>query len=88
MESVAIRGVSNKIYTHLIYAWIDREDWIPYFGIGFNAEFGTFHNSNNGDEIVGASSNNNNCGTGDGITFALSKWAVFLKMVYRLIDIA
>lgn len=71
LESAQMQGYSNKIYTHLSYTWIDREDWIPYLGIGFNAEFGSHNNNNN------ATANNN--ATGNNLSFALSKWAVLMK---------
>jgi hypothetical protein len=73
LESAELRGFSNKIYTHLSYTWIDREDWIPYLGIGFNAEFGSHKNNNDNGSI------NNNSSSGGGITFAISKWAVLMK---------
>ncbi|HEX4069085.1 MAG TPA: hypothetical protein VHX42_03230 [Candidatus Babeliales bacterium] len=66
IEGAETRGSSNKIFSHFSYTWIDREDWIPYLGIGFDAEFG-----NNG--------NNNNDNMCDGISAALSEWAIFVK---------
>ena len=71
LKHAGISGTSNKIYTHISYTWIDREDWIPYLGIGANAEFGSHKNNNN------ATINNDN--SGNHISFALSKWAVLLK---------
>lgn len=62
------RGSSNKIFSHFSYTWIDREDWIPYLGIGFDAEFGNHGNDDN-----------NNSGCDNGINCALSEWAVFVK---------
>jgi hypothetical protein len=62
------RGSSNKFFTHFSYTWIDREDWIPYFGIGSEIEFG-----NTGDN----NDSNSNCN--NGISCALSKWAVLVK---------
>lgn len=70
-EGAEMRGMSNKIFTHLSYTWIDREDWIPYLGIGFNAEFGSHKN--------GVDNTINNNGSSGGLSFALSKWAVLLK---------
>jgi len=62
------RGTSNKFFTHFSYTWIDREDWIPYLGVGGYAEFGhTGHGDNNG----------NPCN--NGISCALSKWAILVK---------
>lgn len=67
IEGAESRGSSNKLFSHFSYTWIDREDWIPYLGIGFDAEFGNHGDNNNG------SCNNN------GINCALSEWAVFVK---------
>ena len=39
-EGAQTRGVTHKLFTHLSYSWSDREDYIPYLGIGASAEFG------------------------------------------------
>ena len=64
------RGSSNKLFTHFSYTWVDREDWIPYLGIGGEAEFG---NTSHSDE------NDNNSLCDNGISCALSKWAILVK---------
>ncbi len=64
------RGSSNKIFTHFSHTWIDREDWIPYLGIGFYAEFG---NTGHDDE----NESNNSCD--HGISCALSEWGIMVK---------
>jgi hypothetical protein len=69
IEGAETHGSSNKLFTHFSYTWVDREDWIPYLGIGFQAEFG---NSGNDDEC-----NDNPCD--NGVNCALSKWAVLVK---------
>jgi hypothetical protein len=63
------RGSSNKFFTHFSYTWVDREDWIPYLGIGFYAEFG---NTGQDDE-----NESNNCD--HGISCALSEWGIMVK---------
>jgi hypothetical protein len=63
------RGSSNKIFTHFSYTWIDREDWIPYLGIGCYAEFG---NTDHNDE-------NENSECNHGISCALSEWGILVK---------
>ncbi|MCX5922160.1 MAG: hypothetical protein NTX86_02435 [Candidatus Dependentiae bacterium] len=35
------KGISHKIFTHLNYMWIDRDEWVPYVGIGAEVEFGS-----------------------------------------------
>jgi hypothetical protein len=71
IEGAEIRSISNKVFTHFSYTWIDREDWVPYLGIGFQAEFGSHHPHNN--------NNNSNSCDDDSISCALSKWAILLK---------
>lgn len=63
------RGSSNKLFTHFSHTWVDREDWIPYLGIGCEVEFG---NTGNGDDNNGSSCDH-------GISCALSKWAILVK---------
>ncbi len=63
------RGSSNKLFTHFSYTWVDREDWIPYLGIGGEAEFGNTSQDDNNDS--GSCDN--------GISCALSKWAILVK---------
>lgn len=70
IKGAETRGSSNKIFTHFSHTWVDREDWIPYLGIGFYAEFG---NTGNGDD------NDNNTSCDHGISCALSKWAILIK---------
>ncbi len=60
-------GLSNTVFTHFNYTWADREGWIPYLGIGGQAEFA--HNSDNcSDDSC------NSC-----ISCALSQWGIWLK---------
>lgn len=69
VQGAQTRGSSNKLFTHFSYTWIDREDWIPYLGAGFYAEFGnTGHDDHNG---------NNDCD--HGISCALSEWGIMVK---------
>jgi hypothetical protein len=69
LEGAETRGSSNKIFTHFSYTWVDREDWIPYLGIGFNAELGH----------TGDNDNFNSTSCDNGISCSLSKWAVLVK---------
>jgi len=72
LEGAETRGSSNKLFTHLSYTWVDREDWIPYIGIGFNAEFGNTGNDDNENDT------NSSCND-NGVSCALSKWAILIK---------
>ena len=61
------KGMSSKVFTHFSYTWADRDRWIPYLGIGGQAEFA--HNSNDCCE-----SPCDSC-----FACALSQWGVWLK---------
>jgi hypothetical protein len=62
-------GLTNKLFTHFSYAWNQREQWIPYVGIGGEVEFN--HN------------NNSSCDTDcrECISCGLSQWGIWLKGV-------
>jgi hypothetical protein len=65
------KGQSHKLFTHLSYTW-DRDNWVPYLGIGGSGEFG--QNDSNCDSDCDTSSNCNSC-----IKCSLSQWSVWLK---------
>ena len=60
-------GMSSKLFTHFSYAWKERKNWIPYLGIGGEAEF--HHNSSNKCEQAC-----DQC-----ISCAISQWGVWIK---------
>ena len=62
------KGMSSKLFTHLSYTWADQDRWIPYLGIGGEAEFA--HNSNDHCD----DSCKDSC-----FACALSQWGVWLK---------
>ncbi len=47
LEGASTRGISNKVFTHFNYTWNDCECWVPYLGIGGEAEFGQRFCNNN-----------------------------------------
>jgi hypothetical protein len=75
------KGMSNKVFTDIGYTW-NREDYVPYLGVGFEAEFGT----NSGDDC--GDCNDNECGNcdsdcdnvqGNCVKCSLSQWGVWIK---------
>jgi len=38
-DSGRTKGLSQKVFTHFSYAWLDNEDWTPYLGVGAEIEF-------------------------------------------------
>jgi hypothetical protein len=86
------RGISNKVFTHLNWAWADREDckWTPYLGIGAEVEFGGGNNGGgwwwNNNNCNNPYNTNNNCATNTcspnncSTNVALSQWGVWFKV--------
>jgi len=84
------KGLSNSVFTELNYTWIDRECWVPYFGIGARVEFGN-NNSNNcnvistNSVVTTSTSCNTNCNTNCDLccdncdTCSVTKWAVWIQ---------
>ena len=91
LTAAQTRGISNKIFTHFSYTWVDRDRWVPYIGGGVSAEFGSGHGKK--DNCPDSSSNkcpnksttkttnacDNLCGDSSGTKCAISKWAIELK---------
>jgi hypothetical protein len=92
--SAGTRGISNKVFTHFNYTWIDCEDWIPYVGIGASAEFGSTgeRGNNNNNTVSSTAVVTNGCNTGCNTTCntnnncgnkcsdcSISQWAVWIK---------
>jgi len=77
------QGISNKIFGHVGYNW-ECECWNPFFGIGFEAEFGQ-HNGrdcNNDCDTDCKTSCKDECDDslqGDCVRCALSQWGIWLK---------
>lgn len=91
-DSASTKGLSNKIFTHFSYSWLDNEDWTPYLGLGAEIEFA----QQNGDCSSQACNTNpcanNNCSgsscvssTGcsscdsDCMRCGISQWGVWIK---------
>lgn len=75
-EGAATKVQSHKVFTHLGYTWVDREDWVPFIGIGAEVEFG--QHSNNDCNKTTTTTTTNTCSSSSNNT-ALSQWAVWLK---------
>lgn len=75
-EGAETKLQSHKIFTHVNYTWIDREDWIPFIGIGAEVEFGRGSHHNDADDKTTTTVASNVSSTVNG---ALSQWGVWLK---------
>jgi hypothetical protein len=88
------KGISNKLFSHFGYNGNTREwcNWIPYFGIGFEAEFGSSEHNDCDDDCSASCSNNcttgcsascssdcNNSLQGECLKCNLSQWGVWIK---------
>lgn len=92
LDLTGTRGISHKLFTHLNYAWTNREDssWTPYLGVGAEVEFGKTEGSCCNDDC------NTDCDTGCSTTScapkacatvksccedcAISQWGVWFKV--------
>jgi len=78
------KGLSHTIFTHLSYTW-DRDNWIPYLGIGGSAEFGKSDcdNCSSSSSCSTSTSCTTSCSTSscnDCCTYcSLSQWSVWVK---------
>lgn len=71
------QATSNKVFTHINYAWKNSAHWTPYLGVGAEAEFG--HGSCATDCNSCTTSCNGNCCTGHCYHCVPSQWGVWLK---------
>jgi len=81
LDGARTRGMSNKVFAFANYTWLDQENWIPYLGLGFEAEFGK-HRSHDDDQAASTTAFNPTVVNSDSssMTVALSKWAVSVKV--------
>ncbi len=70
LSGAETKGISHKIFTHVNYTWVDREDWIPYVGVGGEVEFG----QNDSDTKTTDNTSCDSC-----LRCSLSKWGLWLK---------
>jgi hypothetical protein len=78
------QGISHKIFTHIGYTWIEREDCIPFLGFGGEVEFGQ-NNSDNCNSCA-SSCEKRVCDSpcdedlhGDCFRCSLSQWGIWIK---------
>ncbi len=67
------KGLSNKVFTHFAYNWYDRQDWIPYLGIGGEVEFG------GGKSCCTTRNANCNACCSSCTNTAISQWGLWIK---------
>ncbi len=82
------KGMSHKIFTHLSYTW-DRDNWIPYLGIGGSGEFGRNACCSGCTSCSTSSSCTTSCTTTSGccssssscdcLRSSLSQWSIWVK---------
>ncbi len=83
------KGISNKIFSHIGYTCADVDScYSPYFGIGFEVEFGQGQGNHCDDECDNNNNDcNNNCNDdceddqncNDCVKCALSQWGIWAK---------
>lgn len=75
VELQGTKGISNTVWTHLSYTW-DRDNWMPYLGIGGAAEFGS-GSCDDCDDCDNTCTGNSSCDSC--FKCSLSQWSVWLK---------
>ncbi len=92
-SSAQTKGLSQKVFTHFSYAWLDNEDWTPYLGFGAQVEFAQEDSNKCAKDSCNtnpcansgcsgqACSANNTCFTCDDdcLRCAVSQWGVWIK---------
>ncbi|HTM06160.1 MAG TPA: hypothetical protein VL201_02875 [Patescibacteria group bacterium] len=77
IEGAATKVQSHKLFTHVGYTWVDREDWVPFIGVGAEVEFGRSHHGSHGCP-ANTTTTTSTCSSSS-INTALSQWGVWLK---------
>jgi len=78
------KGISNKLFSHAGYTWINKNDWVPYLGVGFEVEWGT--TGNNCDDCDDCDNSCDECGVdcneanGNCLKCALTQWGIWTKV--------
>jgi hypothetical protein len=82
-EGARTKGLSNKVFGHVNYSWMDSyEDYVPFVGLGGFAEFGSSSDccstcSTSCNDNCNSCSCDNDCSCCKNV--ALSQWGVWLK---------
>lgn len=79
------KGISHKLFYHMNYTWLEKEEWVPYFGWGAEAEWATSSDNDcdndrkdECDTSCDAESDQNKT-NGACIKCGLSQWGVWAK---------
>src|SRR5690606_38967687 len=75
VEFTETKGISHKVFTHVSYTW-DRDNWVPYLGIGGSAEFGKAPSCGDCDTSCNTVCVDE-CDTC--VSCAVSQWSVWVK---------
>jgi len=71
------KGLSHKVFGHIGYTWVDRENWVPYLGVGASAEFGS---NDSRDRDKDCDTDGSVCGKDSScLRCSASQWGVWLK---------
>ncbi len=89
-ESAATKGLSHKVFAHFSYQWLDKENYVPFLGVGGSGEFAnnsgnccpntcpTTASSGTSKSCVTSSCCKDDCDTACK-RCALSQWSVWVK---------
>lgn len=90
-DGARMKGLSQKVFTHFSYSWLDNEDWTPYLGAGAEIEFAQKNNfcedatcntnpcASNCTNSCSTTSTCFTCTQEDCHSVALSQWGIWVK---------
>jgi len=73
------KSLSNKLFAHVSYSWLECEDWTPYLGVGGEVEFGKQGCSDRSPIVPRCPPSNNTGCCGECIECTASFWGVWIK---------
>jgi len=86
---VRTKGISNKLFYHMGYTWLEKENWVPYVGVGGEVEWASTGGKDckECESDCGTKKSNNpnkkcntSCSTGGTcLKCGLSQWGVWFK---------
>lgn len=83
IDFAGTRGLSNKVYAHMSYTWLDCSCAVPYIGLGGFGEFGINDSTCNARCPKQSCCKNNcinSCSTTSCNTASLSQWGAWVKI--------
>jgi len=83
IDFVGTKGLSNKIFVHLDYSWMECDNMTPFIGIGAAGEFGQGRDCDDSCDDLSSTNCRNDCDDDNirrhCVRCSLSQWSVWAK---------